>query len=170
MNVEDIALLYEYNRWATLRLLTAAELVNHEQLVKPTGHSLGSLRNTLVHTLDAEWDWRILLQSGALSAFDTLKDTDFPDLSILKKRWAEEHGAMKEYIASLTEDDLTRIVRYTLDTGQKRERVLWHCLIHVVNHGTHHRSQAAAILKDLGFSPGGLDFTEFLNNRSQPGS
>jgi uncharacterized damage-inducible protein DinB len=36
---------------------------------------------------------------------------------------------------------------------------------HVVNHGTHHRSGAAAILTDYGHSPGGLDFTAFLNEQ-----
>ncbi len=45
------------------------------------------------------------------------------------------------------------------------KRVLWHCLLHVVNHGTQHRSEAAAILTGYGYSPGGLDFTMFLNEQ-----
>ena len=43
-----------------------------------------------------------------------------------------------------------------------RDRILWHCLYHVVNHGTQHRSEAAALLTDYGSSPGDLDFTLFL--------
>jgi len=54
-------------------------------------------------------------------------------------------------------------VRYLIPGGIVRERVLWHCLLHVVNHGTQHRSEAAALLTSYGQSPGGLDFTLFLN-------
>jgi uncharacterized damage-inducible protein DinB len=58
--------------------------------------------------------------------------------------------------------------RYTTEDGG-RERVLWHCLLHVVNHGTQHRSEAAAILTGYGYSPGGLDFTAFLNEQPSRG-
>lgn len=69
---------------------------------------------------------------------------------------------MRDYLTSLRDDDLANLVRYTTDSGQKRERVLWHCLMHVVNHGTQHRSEAAAILTGFGYSPGDFDFTQFL--------
>ena len=71
---------------------------------------------------------------------------------------------MRDYLAGLTDDDLTGYVRYTTESGLKRERLLWHCLVHVVNHGTQHRSEAAAILTGYGCSPGELDFTVFLND------
>ncbi len=73
---------------------------------------------------------------------------------------------MRDYLAHLTDADLASIVRYTTDEGDKRKRVLWHCLLHVVNHGTHHRSEAAEILTGHGYSPGELDFTAFLNEQS----
>ena len=75
---------------------------------------------------------------------------------------------MRDYLAQLTDDDMTDYVRYTTDEGNKRERLLWHCLLHVVNHGTQHRSEAAALLTDYGHSPGDLDFTVFLNEYASP--
>ena len=72
---------------------------------------------------------------------------------------------MRDYLTSLGDEDLANFVRYTTDSGQKRERVLWHCLLHVVNHGTQHRSEAAAILTSYGHSPGDLDFTLFLSQQ-----
>jgi uncharacterized damage-inducible protein DinB len=44
--------------------------------------------------------------------------------------------------------------------------VLWHCLVHVVNHGMQHRSECAVMLTNFGYSPGDLDMTRFLNQRA----
>jgi uncharacterized damage-inducible protein DinB len=92
-----------------------------------------------------------------------MKEEDFSAFEILQKRWQEEERSMRDYLASLTDDDLSGSIRYTMPEGEKRERVLWHCLLHIVNHGTQHGSEAAAILTDHGHSTGALDFTAFLN-------
>ena len=76
---------------------------------------------------------------------------------------------MRTYLAGLSDDDLTSHLRYTVDNGEKRDRILWHCLVHVVNHGTQHRSEAAAILTSFNCSPGDLDFTVFLSGRKSAG-
>jgi uncharacterized damage-inducible protein DinB len=107
----------------------------------------------------------MLCQHQTLTYFDAMEEDAFPTLDVLEQRWNEEERAMRDYLARLTDDDLTDYVRYTTDEGEKRERVLWHCLLHVVNHGTQHRSEAAAILTGYGYSPGGLDFTLFLNEQ-----
>ena len=70
---------------------------------------------------------------------------------------------MRAYLGGLNDEDLESHRRYTTDTGIQRDRILWHCLLHIVNHGTQHRSEAAALLTDYGQSPGDVDFTVFLN-------
>ena len=165
MNLRDILLIYDYNYWANRRILSAGVQLSLEQFILPTAHSFGSLRGTLVHTLDSERAWRMLLQHNTLDYFDALKEEEFPTFEDLQAGWREEELSMRDYLIQLRDADLTRIVSYTTDEGEERERVLWHCLLHVVNHGTHHRSEAAAILTDYGHSPGGLDFTAFLNEQ-----
>ncbi|HSL28952.1 MAG TPA: DinB family protein [Anaerolineales bacterium] len=165
MDLRDVSLLYDYNYWATRRILAAGASVSPEPFINPAAHSFGSLRGTLVHTLDAEYSWRMLLQHNTIDTFRAMQDEDFPTLGSLEQRWNQEEGSMREYLASLSQEDVNGIIRYTTPEGEKRERVLWHCLLHVVNHGTHHRSEAAAILTGNGQSPGDLDFTVFLNER-----
>ncbi len=165
MNIRDILTIYDYNYWATHRILAASTHVNLKQFIVPTAHSFGSLRGTLVHILDAEYAWRMLLQHNTLAYFNALEEDHFPTSDSLEQRWKEEERLMRDYLTSLTDDDLISIIRYTTDEGDKRERVLWHCLLHVVNHGTHHRSEAAEMLTGYGHSPDGLDFTAFLNEQ-----
>jgi len=161
MNAKDVLLIYDYNYWANKRILDASANVTPEQLDAPASFPYGGLRGTLLHILDSEWGWRALFQ-GIESAADLI-ETDFPTLGALKARWQQEETAMRAYINALSDEDMESHLRYTTDNGIKRDRILWHCLLHVVNHGTQHRSEAAALLTDYSYSPGDLDFTIFLN-------
>jgi uncharacterized damage-inducible protein DinB len=179
LNTSDIQLWYQYHYWAHHRILATAARVTPEQYAAPTDFGIGfkSLRATLVHTLDAEWGWRRAFQNHYVPV-DAVRETlppakpwddieltevDLPTLDALKERWQVEEGDMRAYLGGLDDSDLNGIVRYMIPGGIVRERVLWHCLIHVVNHGTQHRSEAAALLTSYGYSPGDMDFTVFLN-------
>lgn len=164
MNMQDIRDLYQYNYWANRLLLATAEKVTPEQLNAPSSHSFSSLQGTLVHILDSEWHWRLLLQGKGWPE-PRMTAVDLPTLAVLKQRWTEDEQAMWVYLDGLNDEDLAGIIRYEGDPGVWRERILWHCLFHVVNHGMQHRSEAAALLTDYGQSPGQIDFTWFLNRR-----
>lgn len=164
MQIEDLRLLYDYNYWATARMLAAAKQVSAEQFVAPADFPYGSLRGTLLHTLEAEWTWRMRLQHDAPSA--DLLEADFPTLDVLAARWHDDEREMRAYLTGLDDAKLAGTVRYPIDDGKFRERILWHCLLHLANHGTQHRAEAAAILTALGHSPGDVDFTLFLNERA----
>lgn len=163
MNVQDIRDMYDYNYWANRRLLAMAEKVTPEQFIAPSSHSFSSLQGILIHTLDAEWQWRLVLQGQGFQP--ELQAADFPTVGAIQQRWQEEERAMRDYLDGLRDEDLSGIVSYRSDAGVLRERLLWHCLFHVVNHGMQHRSEAAALLTSYGQSPSDIDFTVFLNER-----
>lgn len=163
MRIRDIITLYDYNYWANSRILVASANINEEQFVAPAEWSHAGLRGTLLHTFDGEYSWRMLCQHNTMTF--NLDEAQFPTFDVLVQRWHAEEAAMRAYLGNLTDDALDGAVRYTTDEGVRRERVLWHCLVHVVPHGTQHRSEAAARLTEFGASPGDLDFTLFLTER-----
>lgn len=172
MKLDEIKLLYEYNDWADGRLLAACAKVSPEQYAAATsfGTGRGGLRPTLVHLVDSVWQWRITLQ-GYYAApltdaeYDAteLQEASFPTLAALDERWKTEREEMWAYIGTLNEESLNSILRYVIPGGIVRERVVWHCLLHVVTHAIQHRSEVAALLTSYGQSPGDFDFTLFLN-------
>jgi uncharacterized damage-inducible protein DinB len=167
VNSDEIKLLYEYNFWANHRILNTCAQVSPEKYAasaSPQGVGYESLRATLLHILGSERGWRLICQGVPDVDWDELNEADYPTLQSLAGRWQAEEDEMQAYIGSLTDDDLQGIVRYPIDNGIVRERALWHCLYHLVNHGTQHRSEAAALLTSYGQSPGDFDFTLFLND------
>ena len=160
MNKQDILLLYEYNQWANARILHAAANVTQEQFVAPASFPHGGVRGTLVHALSAEWIWRTRWEGT--SPTHLLKANDFPDFQSLRMRWADEEGRLLSFVENITEERLNSTFDYTNTAGKPFTRVLWQAMAHVVNHGTQHRTEAAAMLTDLGCSPGDIDLIVFL--------
>ena len=160
MNKQDILLLYQYNQWANAKILNATANVTLEQFIAPTTFPHGGLRSTLVHVLSAEWIWRTRWEGT--SPRSTLQPQDFPDFQSLRMRWADEEGQLMNFVDGITEERLNSTFDYTNTSGKPFTKVVWHAMAHVVNHGTQHRAEAAAMLTDLGYSPGDLDLIFFV--------
>jgi uncharacterized damage-inducible protein DinB len=161
MNLKDIQLIYDYNYWANERIFSAAAGLTPEQFAAPASFPFGGLRGTLVHILDAERNWRTRFEG--LPYPGDLVEAEYPAAADLQARFRDEEKEMRRYLSGLSDAALPGPVTYDIDIPPgKRTRILWQCLYHVVNHGTQHRSEAAALLTDYGHSPGDLDFTSFL--------
>jgi uncharacterized damage-inducible protein DinB len=69
---------------------------------------------------------------------------------------------MRKYLAGLTDEALAGNIEYTRTEGTHFKTPLWQILLHVINHGTQSRSEAAVLLTQYGHSPGDLDYMVFL--------
>ena len=149
MNKSDIQTLFDYHDWANGRIAAVAEQVSDEQFLAPANVSHGSLRDTLVHMLSADWIWRLRCQEG-VSPENLLSHDDFPNFAAVRRRWARESAALRSYIESLTDEDLNETIHYSSTRGRPYSDTLGHILLHLANHGTDHRAQILRILADFG--------------------
>ena len=153
-----ITQLIHYNFWADERILDACAGLAADDLTWPQvpDPGWGSLRGILVHALDAEVGWRAVLQ-GQDAAF-LLAETDFDDVGSLREHWAAERDAWLAFAAGLNDEQLNQTTGVVHDQGM----AAWQVILHIVNHGSQHRAEAAAILTGYGRSPGELDFDVYL--------
>lgn len=162
MNRETLTLLFDYNRWANARILAAAGQLTAEQYVAPVaGVSHGSVRATLVHALSAERIWRQRCLEG-LSPATLLREADCPTFADLRELWPAEDAALRAGLARLSDAALAGRLSYRTTNGTPMEETLWKILVHVVNHGTQHRAEAAVALTAFGHSPGDVDLIIYL--------
>jgi len=164
MKVQDLQTLIEYNRWANQRVLKRAAHLSQEELTNAAPLSHGSLFGTLIHVLDAQWYWRLGCQEGMLPVV-RLNEQDFPDIGSLRERWAVEDDLLAGYVRSLTDKRVNERVEYRWPRARPRSKVLWHIMMHIVNHGTHQRSEIGNYLATLGRSPGDVDFIIYVSKR-----
>jgi uncharacterized damage-inducible protein DinB len=161
MNKQDILTLYKYNQWANAKIRNAAAKVSQEQFLAEASYPHGGLRSTLTHTLFAEWIWRNRWDGNSPTI--RLKPEDFPTIESLQARWLEEEKLLMAFVESLTDHRLNEVIQYKNTKGVPLQQILWKMMAHVVNHGTQHRAEAAAMLTEFGCSPGDLDMIYFLD-------
>jgi uncharacterized damage-inducible protein DinB len=123
MHTHDITTFFEYGYWARDRVLdTCARLADGELDATPlTG--LDSIRSILIHTMSAEWIWRMRWQGDSPRV--RLRPADFPTLDAIVARWREEEAHMRAFISALNDDDLARECAYTMVDGTPLAEPLW---------------------------------------------
>lgn len=168
MQQSEIAALYAYNRWANARIAAAALQVDDAQFCTPLVPGLGSLRHILAHAHGAEWIWRERCEKG-ISPAGWAPEEDFPSFAALRAVWEPDEAAMRVYVESLSDAQLGGEMRYRTTKGRELAAPLWQVLVHVVNHGTQHRAEAAVLLTALGCSPGDVDLIVYVREQQAEG-
>ena len=73
-------------------------------------------------------------------------------------RWAVYETQMRQFLGSLTDEDLARSVPYTIPPlGMSGSGRIGELLHHAVNHNIHHRGQVVLLVRALGHVPGNVD-------------
>ncbi|HJU75762.1 MAG TPA: DinB family protein [Gemmatimonadaceae bacterium] len=155
MQVSDLERLYDYAYWANSRLLAVVGRLSPEEFTRIIGGSYGSIRNTLVHTLSAEWGW--LERCGGPARGPRLKAEDYPTADSVITVWTKVERLVRQYLATLSDQDLTHDVEFSLGPGATHIIPRGYLLQHAANHGVHHRGQVALMLRMLGHAPGDFD-------------
>ena len=166
MRVRDLQRLYDYHYWATGQLLGVVAQLTPEQFTQSVAGSHGSIRNTLVHVLSAEWGW--LERCGGPRRGERLNPQNFPEVEVLIRAWAQVEGYVRAFLSGLGDADLTRDIEFTIGGVPNHSLPLGDLMEHAALHAMHHRGQAVLLLRMLGYVPGGIDFLLYLDERGGP--
>jgi uncharacterized damage-inducible protein DinB len=146
MTADEARTHLRYHGWASRKLLDAALTLSQDNLYREMNVSHKGLIRTLEHILYAD---RIWFKRVVDPDFEVHQTGDQPHQS-LPVEWPQMQKRWEDWADSLKDADLQRGVPYKTLKGDPFEHPLWGILLHLVNHGTYHRGQAAAMLKQLG--------------------
>jgi uncharacterized damage-inducible protein DinB len=163
MTLVDIRVLFEFNYWAKARLMSVLESLNDEQFTKDLGSSHGGIHGTLLHIVGAENIW--LSRWTDQTVLKLLDQKHHPTLAAVRKKWDEVERGMSQFLASLTEENISAVVTYKTIEGKQSSYPLWQIMQHVVNHSSYHRGQIVTMLRQLGIKPVGTDLITYYRSR-----
>jgi uncharacterized damage-inducible protein DinB len=160
MRLDDVRFLVAFDQWATTRILDALERgdgIDPTTWAAPNMVDERGLGAILIHHLGATQRWRTGLA-------DLGGEPPRPEKLALREpawmraAWEAEWSAWDDWLRTVDDDWLARE-----DDGV----AYWQMLAHVVNHGTQHRSEAAALLTAVDRSPGDLDMIDFAEAQAK---
>ena len=163
MTVEDLKALFDYSYWANSGLRDVLSHVTTEQFTQPVAGSYGSIRNTMVHMVSAEWGW--LERCGGATRGPALNAQDYPTVTALFDLWRHVEARVREFLSSLQDEDLGRVVEFAIGGGPRQSMALGQLLHHTAIHGVHHRGQVALLLRTVGHVPGNFDILLYYARR-----
>lgn len=128
-----------------------------EQFTRHSDYSAGSVRNQILHIMNADDAW-----FSGLRGVEIPKDLDpaaFDDRQRIRAHWDTIEQNMRGYLAKLQDDML---FEKPFQEGEDKDLILWQVLLHVANHGTDHRAQLLRLLTDLGVITASQDYIFYV--------
>jgi uncharacterized damage-inducible protein DinB len=160
MQADEIRWLFAYDRWATRRLLAVLDDLDPAVWGQTDVVGERGLGSILVHHLGASQRWRIGFQTQGDGESPEPERDPLPTIAEMRERWEAEWSIVDDWLPSVTDG----FVAYTFDGVP-----VWQMLVHVVNHGTQHRAEAAVLLTAEGHSPGELDMINYAEEQAAGG-
>lgn len=167
MDKNNLLLMAEYNTWATQRLAQILDQVSEDDFHKDIGLFFKSLIGTLNHLLVGEhYIWYPRFTAG-ISPARSLSEIIEPNSQLCIQQLCDKAHNWVDYIQALSDEQLQGKLHYRRVNGESLSLPVTATLMHIFNHGTHHRGQISAGLTMLGYPCPEIDLVYLLAERSR---
>jgi uncharacterized damage-inducible protein DinB len=159
MKLELVKTFIEYHLDMTRRVWDSIDSISDEQFIADDAYSRGSIRNLMVHLANTDSNWLAGLKNiPEEQDAPRKKYEDYPDRASVRAFWDATAKDVEGYAATLTEVALNE---EPVDIQNPR----WQVILHIINHGTDHRSTVLQRLHEFGAPTFDQDFIMWLWSR-----
>ena len=156
--MDPIACYKQLERYARPRMLANLDQLKLEEFTSPLQFLAGrSPRDVVAHTMETEIFWiHCALQGKPMIKFREYEQ--YAAVDTVRRRWAEVAAETKEYLRSLTPEDIDAEKSVDIGGSNVVQFPLWQIIYHVITHEFHHKGQLMSAVRDLGYEPSETDF------------
>ena len=155
-----LAVLFQHNTWANLKLLDFCSTLSDEQLEATAPGTYGSVRDTLHHLVGAEVSY-VNRVNGKLPPEPVARDR-FPGFEVLKRsaRWTGDE--LLQLALSARADTIVREEEVQQQVKLVVQYKLASLMMQAINHATEHRTQVSTIITQLGLEPPDMSGWQYM--------
>ncbi|MGF7533775.1 DinB family protein [Bacillus mexicanus] len=159
----DVKQLYDYHTWANERMFNHIENLPEETVYQEVESVFSSVSNVLLHMCRADYFWLNVL-SGA--AYQEIIDgagkfeSANSNMEAIKQQASKLQSQYLDFFSRHTDLEQTFSMQHPkLGT---MELTFTDIIFHIVNHGTYHRGNVTAMLRQLGYTGVPTDYVFYL--------
>jgi uncharacterized damage-inducible protein DinB len=146
MNADAFRHFYNYHFAENRKTWNHVVSLSFEQFTQTVDYSRGSVREQIVHLIDAEDVWFSELRGVEPS--EPLPPADVDDHDTIRAHWDKVEQNTRAYLANLQDDAL--FSKPIKEPEEDKDLIVWQVLFQVANHATDLRAQLLRVLHDLG--------------------
>ncbi len=159
---------FDYHDWANTRLFNRLkELPSYETIFSEKIQSVfPSIKDTVTHIYITDQVWLHILHGKSMNEAiqdreNLRKQIETKSLHELEKMFENMANQYKEFLSTIQDVNTVFVIENpyagALDTS------ILELVQHVVNHGTYHRGNITAMIRQLGYSSTMMDFVLYLH-------
>ncbi|AYF06408.1 MULTISPECIES: DinB family protein [Bacillus] len=158
----------DYHAWANIRLINRLkELPNYETIINEQIQSVfPSIKDTFAHMYITDQVWLHILHGKSMN--EAIQDREILRTQIenkslyeLEKMFENMVNQYKDFLNTI--QDVNAVFVIENPYAGKLETSILELVQHVVNHGTYHRGNITAMIRQLGHSSTMTDFVLYLH-------
>jgi uncharacterized damage-inducible protein DinB len=158
----DSKSLFEYSQALRNRYLEQLAKLPWEEVVKSRGGSFDSLRDILLHTVDAEDRLINYVILGRTENWSSRSPDEFHDMNSISKRAREAESETKAYVTKLSPSELETKVEMPRRGMPSISVRVEDVLVHVALENIHHFGELIALLWQIDVEPPHMGWIGYL--------
>lgn len=168
MRAAEARELFAYDAWAQHQILDAAAAIPADVYARDGHSSHGGIHGTLCHIVNSARVW--MDRWLARPVRPPLGADRLAGLAEVRREWDAVREDCARFAAGLTDAKLEERLTMTTSKGERYEHRYDETLRHFVNHGSYHRGQVVALLRQAGVVPPSTDLIRYYRTVARRGA
>ncbi|MFJ8268683.1 DinB family protein [Peribacillus asahii] len=152
--------LFDYHVWANDRLIQHLKGLPEAVFLNKVNSVFPTIAETFGHMIAVDELWYLRMKGNSLQqiaskSFSTIEDT--------VKTSTVLHNEIKDFL--IHTEDVEDMAGYQNTKGDQFNNKIAEVVQHIVNHGTYHRGNIAAMIRQMGYEGVSTDYIFYLRDK-----